>query len=115
MKQRQGMSKSGLGAGAVVGICIVLVLIICVTAWCVYAYRNPTSTSGLFLIDVSLFLNKLKYIKIYNSIYLSCRILTLEKICSKLKWTKGFLREKFSWIKVVPASQRLQKLFTEIL
>ena len=45
--------KGGLGAGAIVGICIVLLLIIGMAAWCVYAYRNPTTKSGLFLIDVS--------------------------------------------------------------
>ena len=46
-------SNGGLGAGAIVGICIVLLLIIGMAAWCVYAYRNPTTKSGLFLIDVS--------------------------------------------------------------
>ena len=48
-------SKRGIGAGAIVGICIVLMLIIGIAAWCVYAYRHPTSKSGLFLIDVSCF------------------------------------------------------------
>ena len=50
-KQRQ--SKGGIGAGAIVAIFIVLMLICCIGAWCVYAYRHPTSKSGLFLIDVS--------------------------------------------------------------
>ncbi|XP_067056805.1 plexin domain-containing protein 1-like isoform X3 [Acropora muricata] len=50
-KQRQ--SKGGIGAGAIVAIFIVLILICCVGAWCVYAYRHPTSKSGLFLIDIS--------------------------------------------------------------
>ena len=45
--------KRGVGAGAIVGICIVLLVIIGMAAWCVYAYRNPTTKSGLFLIDVS--------------------------------------------------------------
>ena len=47
-------SKGGIGAGAIFGICIVLVLVISIGAWCVYAYRYPTSKSGLFLIEVSL-------------------------------------------------------------
>ena len=51
-KQQQN-SKGGVGAGAIVGTCIVLLLIIAMAAWCVYAYRNPTTKSGLFLIDVS--------------------------------------------------------------
>lgn len=46
-------SNGGLGAGAIVGICIVLLLIIGMAAWCVYAYRNPTTKSGLFLIDAT--------------------------------------------------------------
>lgn len=50
-KQRQ--SKGGIGAGAIVAIVILLMLICCIGAWCVYAYRHPTSKSGLFLIDVS--------------------------------------------------------------
>ncbi|XP_067056809.1 plexin domain-containing protein 2-like isoform X3 [Acropora muricata] len=50
-KQRQ--SKGGIGAGAIVAIFIVLMLICCIGAWCVYAYRHPTSKSGLFLIDIS--------------------------------------------------------------
>ncbi|XP_073237343.1 plexin domain-containing protein 2-like isoform X2 [Porites lutea] len=45
--------KGGVGAGAIVGICIVLLLIIGMAAWCVYAYRNPTTKSGLFLIDAT--------------------------------------------------------------
>lgn len=52
-EKQQQKSKGGLGAGAIVGICIVLLLIIGMAAWCVYAYRNPTTKSGLFLIDVS--------------------------------------------------------------
>ena len=54
-KPRQ--SKGGIGAGAIVAIIIVLMLICCISAWCVYAYRHPTSKSGLFLIDVSSFSN----------------------------------------------------------
>lgn len=46
-------SSGGIGAGGIVGICIVLVLVFSVAAWCVYAYRHPTSKSGLMLIDVS--------------------------------------------------------------
>ena len=42
-------------AGAIVGICMALVFVICVGAWCLYAYRNPTSKAGLCLIDVSVF------------------------------------------------------------
>ncbi|XP_068742567.1 plexin domain-containing protein 1-like [Montipora capricornis] len=46
-------SKGGIGAGAIFGICIVLVLVISIGAWCFYAYRYPTSKSGLFLIEMS--------------------------------------------------------------
>lgn len=46
-------SSGGIGAGAIVGICIVLVLVFSVAAWCVYAYRHPTSKSGLMLIDAT--------------------------------------------------------------
>ena len=47
------MGSGGIGAGTIAGICIVLILVIGIAAWCVYAYRNPTSKSGLVLIDVS--------------------------------------------------------------
>ena len=49
----QQKGSGGIGAGAIVGIFIVLILVIGIAAWCVYAYHNPTSKSGLFLIDVS--------------------------------------------------------------
>ena len=51
--KRQQSEDKGIGAGAIVAIFIVLVLVISVVAWCFYAYRHPTSKSGLFLIDVS--------------------------------------------------------------
>lgn len=47
------MEKEGIGAGAVVGICFLLVLMIGIAGWCVYAYRYPTSKSGLFLIEAT--------------------------------------------------------------
>ncbi|XP_027057351.1 plexin domain-containing protein 2-like [Pocillopora damicornis] len=50
---RRSHEKKGIGAGAIVAICFVLVLIIGVAAWCMYAYRYPTSKSGLFLIEAS--------------------------------------------------------------
>lgn len=50
--QQRG-SKRGIGTGAIVGICILLVVVICIAAWCAYAYRHPTSKSGLFLIDAT--------------------------------------------------------------
>lgn len=43
----------GIGAGAIFVICIVLVLVICISAWCFYAYRYPTTKSGLYLIELS--------------------------------------------------------------
>ena len=52
--QQPRKSEGGIGPGAIFGICIVLVLVISIGAWCVYAYRYPTSKSGLFLIEVSL-------------------------------------------------------------
>ncbi|XP_068670735.1 plexin domain-containing protein 2-like isoform X1 [Montipora foliosa] len=51
--KRQQSQDKGIGAGAIVAIFIVLVLVISVVAWCFYAYRHPTSKSGLFLIDIS--------------------------------------------------------------
>lgn len=51
--KRQESEDKGIGAGAIVAIFIVLVLVISAVAWCVYAYRHPTSQSGLFLIDIS--------------------------------------------------------------
>ena len=47
-------SNGGIGAGAIFGICVVIILVLCIGAWFFYAYRYPTSKSGLFLIDVSL-------------------------------------------------------------
>lgn len=52
-KGRSQSSRGGIGAGAIVVICIVLVLVICVSAWCFYAYRYPTTKSGLYLIELS--------------------------------------------------------------
>ncbi|XP_068670739.1 plexin domain-containing protein 2-like isoform X2 [Montipora foliosa] len=51
--QQPRKSEGGIGAGAIFGICIVLVLVISIGAWCVYAYRYPTTKSGLFLIEMS--------------------------------------------------------------
>ena len=51
-KGKRKEDKGGIGAGAIVAICLLLALVIGITAWCVYAYRHPTSKSGLFLIEV---------------------------------------------------------------
>ncbi len=48
-------SKKGIGAGAIIGIIVILVLVIGIAAWCVYAYKHPTSKSGLFFIEVRFF------------------------------------------------------------
>ena len=55
-KQKEERKKKGLGAGAIIGIVLLLVFVIGITAWCVYAYRHPTSKSGLFFIEVKFFL-----------------------------------------------------------
>ena len=55
-KQKKEEKKKGLGAGAIIGIILLLVFVIAITAWCVYAYRHPTSKSGLFFIEVKFFL-----------------------------------------------------------
>ena len=53
IKSEERKSKSkGIGGAAIFGICLVLILIIALAAWCVYAYKHPTSKSGLFLIEV---------------------------------------------------------------
>jgi len=52
-EKQKGRSKGGVSAGTIVGICIVLILVIGIAAWCAYAYRHPTSKSGLFLIDAT--------------------------------------------------------------
>jgi len=52
-EQQKGRSKGGVPAGTIVVICIVLILVVGIAAWCVYAYRHPTSKSGLFLIDAT--------------------------------------------------------------
>jgi len=52
-EKQKGRSKGGVSAGTIVVICIVLILVIGIAAWCVYAYRHPTSKSGLFLIDAT--------------------------------------------------------------
>ncbi|XP_048580031.1 plexin domain-containing protein 2 isoform X3 [Nematostella vectensis] len=44
--------NSGLGAGAIVGICLVVAFIVAAGAWCLFAYTHPTSSSGLFLISL---------------------------------------------------------------
>ena len=51
-EERKTEEKEGLGAGAIFGIVLLLVLVIGIAAWCVYAYRHPTSKSGLFFIEV---------------------------------------------------------------
>ena len=87
-KQRQ--SKGGIGAGAIVAIFIVLILICCVGAWCVYAYRHPTSKSGLFLIDVSSsssFLFKMLR---------SCKLFKMKE----LLWTKFFKKARVDCCRV---------------
>lgn len=47
--------KKGLGGGAIFGIVLLLLFVIGIAAWCVYAYRHPTSKSGLFFIEVKFF------------------------------------------------------------
>ena len=87
-KQRQ--SKGGIGAGAIVAIFIVLILICCIGAWCVYAYRHPTSKSGLFLIDVSSsssFLFKMLR---------SCKLFEMKE----LLWTKFFKKARVDCCRV---------------
>lgn len=54
-KQKKEEKKKGLGAGAIIGIILLLVFVLGITAWCVYAYRHPTSKSGLFFIEVEIF------------------------------------------------------------
>ena len=54
-EERKTEEKKGIGAGAIVAIVFVLVIIIGIAAWCVYAYRHPTSKSGLFFIEVRFF------------------------------------------------------------
>ena len=81
---QQRQSKGGIGAGAIVAIFIVLILICCIGAWCVYAYRHPTSKSGLFLIDVSSSSNfRFKMLR-------SCKLLKLKE----LLWTKFFKKTR---------------------
>ena len=87
-KKRQ--SKGGIGAGAIVAIFIVLILICCIGAWCVYAYRHPTSKSGLFLIDVSSsssFLFKMLR---------SCKLFKMKE----LLWTKFFKKARVDCYRV---------------
>lgn len=52
---KQQQPRNVISAGAIVGICLALVLVICVGAWCLYAYRNPTSKAGLCVINVGVF------------------------------------------------------------
>ena len=87
-KQRQ--SKGGIGAGAIVAIFIVLILICCVGAWCVYAYRHPTSKSGLFLIDVS------------SSSSFLCKMLRSCKLfkMKEFLWTKFFKKARVDCCRV---------------
>ena len=54
-EERKTKEKKGLGGGAIFGIVLLLVLVIGIAAWCVYAYRHPTSKSGLFFIEVKFF------------------------------------------------------------
>ena len=87
-KQRQ--SKGGIGAGAIVAIVIVLMLICCIGAWCVYAYRHPTSKSGLFLIDVS------SSSKFRFKMLRSCKLLKMKE----LLWTKHFSKTRVDCCRV---------------
>ena len=88
VKQRQ--SKGGIGAGAIVAIFIVLVLITCIGAWFVYAYRHPTSKSGLLLIDVSSFSNfRFKMLR-------SSKLLKLKE----LLWAKYFNKTRVDCCRV---------------
>lgn len=50
---KQQQLRNVISAGAIVGICLALVLVICVGAWCLYVYRNPTSKAGLCVINIS--------------------------------------------------------------
>lgn len=54
-EERKKEDKKGIGAGAIFGIVLLLLFVIGIAAWCVYAYRHPTSKSGLFFIEVKLF------------------------------------------------------------
>ncbi|XP_078376882.1 plexin domain-containing protein 2-like isoform X1 [Oculina patagonica] len=52
-QKRNSKDKKGIGAGAIIGIIVILVLVIGIAAWCVYAYKHPTSKSGLFFIEAT--------------------------------------------------------------
>ena len=54
-EERKTKEKTGLNAGAIFGIVLLLVFVIGIAAWCVYAYRYPTSKSGLFFIEVKFY------------------------------------------------------------
>ena len=55
-EEQKTKEKKGLGGGAIFGIVLLLVIVIGIAAWCVYAYRHPTSKSGLFFIEVKFYL-----------------------------------------------------------
>ena len=55
-EERKTKEKTGLNAGAIFGIVLLLVFVIGIAAWCVYAYRHPTSKSGLFFIEVEFYM-----------------------------------------------------------
>ena len=44
---------SGFNVGGTIAIILMVFLLILVVSWFVYAYKNPTSRSGMWLIDVS--------------------------------------------------------------
>ncbi|XP_078376887.1 plexin domain-containing protein 2-like isoform X5 [Oculina patagonica] len=50
---KEPRKSKGIGAGAIIGIILILVLVIGIAAWCVYAYKHPTSKSGLCLIEAT--------------------------------------------------------------
>lgn len=68
--------RNVITAGAIVGICMALVFVICVGAWCLYAYRNPTSKAGLCLIDVSV----LRFAKLNSQLAMTFGQLLLQDV-----------------------------------
>ena len=42
-----------LGVGGIIGIIVVLAIVVVVTSWFVFAYFNPQSRAGIWLIEVS--------------------------------------------------------------
>ena len=45
--------SSKMSYGAIVFVILVIVIVTVLLGWVVYAYRRPTSNSGIFLIEVS--------------------------------------------------------------